>query len=275
MKKSILFAAVAALSLTICAPVQAQSRKDKKAAEKEQWEREQRYKAEEEELRHKMKMDSLRNVERKNQEIEAEAQAARLRAEEDRRKAEEEARVRLKKEEELAAMEEKDFDEPCTDAGSTESYIRARGIGQSLQQQMARTKAQTQAVRDLGAKIGTTVQALIKMYSNEETIDVLTDESSSSGIRLEEKIEGMVKQKVDQNLNFSTSCEKTKTFLKSGRKMYKCYMVIQAGKDDLLKPIYDQLQQDTSLKLNVDYNRFSEEFDKEFNKQQDSPAVEE
>lgn len=275
MKKSILFAAVAALSLTICAPVQAQSRKDKKAAEKEQWEREQRYKAEEEELRHKMKMDSLRNVERKNQEIEAEAQAARLRAEEDRRKAEEEARVRLKKEEELAAMEEKDFDEPCTDAGSTESYIRARGIGQSLQQQMARTKAQTQAVRDLGAKIGTTVQALIKMYSNEETIDVLTDESSSSGIRLEEKIEGMVKQKVDQNLNFSTSCEKTKTFLKSGRKMYKCYMVIQAGKDDLLKPIYDQLQQDASLKLNVDYNRFSEEFDKEFNKQQDSPAVEE
>lgn len=275
MKKSVLFAAVAALSLTICAPVQAQSRKDKKAAEKEQWEREQRYKAEEEELRHKMKMDSLRNVERKNQEIEAEAQAARLRAEEDRRKAEEEARVRLKKEEELAAMEEKDFDEPCTDAGSTESYIRARGIGQSLQQQMARTKAQTQAVRDLGAKIGTTVQALIKMYSNEETIDVLTDESSSSGIRLEEKIEGMVKQKVDQNLNFSTSCEKTKTFLKSGRKMYKCYMVIQAGKDDLLKPIYDQLQQDASLKLNVDYNRFSEEFDKEFNKQQDSPAVEE
>lgn len=275
MKKSILFAAVAALSLTICAPVQAQSRKDKKAAEKEQWEREQRYKAEEEELRHKMKMDSLRNVERKNQEIEAEAQAARLRAEEDRRKAEEEARERVKKEEEMAAMEEKDFDEPCTEAGSTESYIRARGIGQSLQQQMARTKAQTQAVRDLGAKIGTTVQALIKMYSNEETIDVLTDESSSSGIKLEEKIEGMVKQKVDQNLNFSTSCEKTKTFMKSGRKMYKCYMVVQAGKEDLLKPIYDQLQQDASLKLNVDYNRFSEEFDKEFNKQQDSPAVEE
>lgn len=268
MKKSILFAAVAALSLTICAPVQAQSRKDKKAAEKEQWEREQRQKAEEDELRHKMHMDSLRDVQRRNAEIEQEAKEARQRAEDDRRKAEEEARERIKKEEEAAALQEVDFDEPCMDAGSTDSYIRARGIAQSLNHQSARTNAQKIAVRDLASKMGTTVQALLKSYSKDESFDTLTDESSASGMSFEEITENMVKQKVEQNTSFSTPCEKTKTFTKNGKTVYKCYMIVQMGKDDILKPIYQQIQEDAHNRLRVDYNRFSEEFDREFNKQQ-------
>ena len=44
-------------------------------------------------------------------------------------------------------------------------------------------------------------------------------------------------------------------------------MTIQAGKDELLKPVYEELQKKANNKLNADYDSFSEEFDKEFNKE--------
>lgn len=267
MKKIMYLAAVVVMSLAVAMPAQAQSRKDKKAAQKANWEMEQEQQREEAQLRHQMKMDSLRNVQKTREDAEAKAKLDAERAEQARQAAEAEAAARQKKAEEMAAMQEVDIaDEPCTEAGSSESYIRARGIGESLQQQMARTKAQTMAVRDLGAKIGTSVKALIKHYANEETISVMTDAAASDGMKFEEKLEGMTKQKVDQNLSFSTFCEKTRTYMKNNKKIYKCYMVVQAGKDDLLKPIYNEIQKESNNKLNIDYNKFSEEFDKEFNK---------
>ncbi len=277
MKKIMFYATLVVMLMTMSMPMQAQSRKDKKAAKKAQWEMEQQQQREEAELRHQMKMDSLRNVQRQKEESEAEAKAARLRAEEEarraaerseaeRRDAEAEAKAEAKRQAAELAAQEKDFDEPCMEAGSSDSYIRARGIGESLQQQMARTKAQTNAVRDLGAKISSAVQALIKHYANEETISVMTDDSSADGMSFEEKLQNMTKQKIDQNLSFSTTCEKTRTYMKNNKKIFKCYMTIQAGKDDLLRPIYDELQKEAENKLNIDYQNFSEEFDKEFNK---------
>lgn len=255
---------VMALSLVIV-PANAQTRKDKKAAEKANWEMEQQQQREEAALRHQMKMDSLRNVQKRADEEEAARKAAMERYEAKREAEEAEAKARAKRAEELAAMQEVDVDEPCMEAGSSDAYIRARGIGESLQQQMARTKAQTVAVRDLGAKIGTAVKALIKHYASEDAISTMTDNASADGMSFEEKIETMTKQKVDQNLSFSTVCEKTRSYMKNNKKVYKCYMTVQAGKDDLLKPIFSEIQKEANNKLNIDYNRFSEEFDKEFN----------
>lgn len=258
--KAMNFWAVAFMALAlVAAPANAQSRKDKKAAKKAQWEMEQQQQREEAELKHKLRMDSIANAGK----VAAEKAA---REEAQRREAEAEAKAEAKRQAAELAAQEKDFDEPCMEAGSSDSYIRARGIGESLQQQMARTKAQTNAVRDLGAKISSAVQALIKHYANEETISVMTDDSSADGMSFEEKLQNMTKQKIDQNLSFSTSCEKTRTYMKNNKKIFKCYMTIQAGKDDLLKPIYDELQKEAENKLNIDYQNFSEEFDKEFNK---------
>lgn len=267
MRKIMYFATIVAMTLAVSLPMNAQSRKDKKEAKKANWEMEQEQQREEAKLRHQMKMDSLRNVQKAREEAEEKAKLDAERAEQARLKAEAEAEARQKKAEELAALQEVDItDEPCTEVGSGEGFIRSRGIGESLQQQMARTKAQTNAVRDLGAKIGTAVQALIKHYANEETISVMTDDASADGMSFEEKIQAMTKQKVDQNLSFDTFCEKTRTYMKNNKKIYKCYMTVQAGKDALMKPVYDELQKAAQNKLNLDYNNFSEEFDKEFNK---------
>ena len=267
MKKIMFLATIVAMMIAVM-PAQAQSRKDKKAAQRANWEMEQQQKREEAELRHQMKMDSLRGVQKAKEDAEAKAKIQEEKAEQARLAAEEEERARQKKAEEMAAAQEVDItDEPCTEIGSSESFIRARGIGESLQQQMARTKAQTNAVRELGAKIGTTVQALIKHYANEETISIMTDEAAADGMQFEEKLQQMTKQKVDQNLSFNTFCEKTRTYMKNNKKVFKCYMTIQTGKDDMLKPVYDEIQKEAKGKLNIDYQNFSEEFDKEFNKE--------
>ena len=44
-------------------------------------------------------------------------------------------------------------------------------------------------------------------------------------------------------------------------------MVVEVAKDDLLGPIYEGIQEDEELQLDMDYQKFAEEFDK--NCQQD------
>ena len=44
-------------------------------------------------------------------------------------------------------------------------------------------------------------------------------------------------------------------------------MVVQVGKDEMLKPIFEEIQKENSIRLNMDYKKFQEEFDKEFEKQ--------
>ena len=56
MKKTIIIALMALAIVAV--PATAQTRKDKKAAEKAQWEQEQKFAAEEAALRHQLKMDT-------------------------------------------------------------------------------------------------------------------------------------------------------------------------------------------------------------------------
>ena len=272
MKKIMLFATVVAMSFAMIMPVQAQSRKDKKAAAKAQWEMEQQQQREEAELRHQLKMDSIANAQKKAEAKAAAEERARReaaeKAEAERRAAEEEAKAEAKRQAAEKAAQEVDLDEPCMDANSTDTYLRARGIGESLQQQSARTKAQTFALRDLAAKISVAVKSVLKAYVNDESTDMMTDETSATGMYIEEKTENMVKQVVDQNLRYSTPCEKTRPYMKNNRKIYKCYMVVQVGVDDMLKPIYNQIQKENTIRLKQDYENFKEEFEKEFEKQE-------
>ena len=62
--KKVIFLLVALMAMAVCNPTMAQSRKDKKAAKKEAWEAEQKRKAEEAQLLHEMKMDSIRNAQK-------------------------------------------------------------------------------------------------------------------------------------------------------------------------------------------------------------------
>jgi len=84
MKKNILFLIAVFMLSIVATPVAAQSRKDKKAAKKAEWEMEQQRKKEEAELLHQMRMDSIRAVKEakeyqreREQRLEAEREADR------------------------------------------------------------------------------------------------------------------------------------------------------------------------------------------------------
>lgn len=258
MKKSILFAAVAALSLTICAPVQAQSRKDKKAAEKEQWEREQRYKAEEEALLHKMKMDSLRDVQRRNAEIEQEAKEARQRAEEDRRAAEAKAEKEAKRARKAVTI-------PCKgkEYRSDDTKLRSFASREGLDTDAAQLAALIAARRELAGMIEVSVQSL--------SSDYLKGQEKMKTKDQERKLESLTMQSIEQTINMAPPiCEEYESKLDNeDNEVFICYVVVEIDREAALKSLHKDLSKEAGDAIQSDYDRFKQEFKEHFSKEEE------
>ena len=259
MKATKLFAILAMAFLMVTMPSQAQSRKEKKAAKKAQWEMEQKQKAEEAELKHKLRMDSIANARKVAEENARKAEA-------ERRAAEAEAKAKQKKAEEAAALQEVEFNEPCMDYESTANLIRARGIGEDFEQQLSAEMARSAAIEELGSQISTKVQALLMNYKK----------SVHQNLKRESlrRVEGLTMTEVDQATGFRVACRKTTTYFQNGERIFKTYMVIELGEDQLLKPIYEGIQKDDELKIDGDYQSFKKEFDDHFKNQSEESLQE-
>lgn len=259
MKKIMLIATVVAMSLAVAMPLNAQSRKDKKAAKKAQWEMEQKQQREEAELKHKLRMDSIANAGKA-----AEQKAAKEEA--DRRAAEAEAKAKQKKAEEEADLKEKEFNEPCMDYESTANIIYGRGSGEDFEQQMSVEIARSAALEELGSQISTKVQALLMNYKKS-----IRQNMKRESLR---RVEGLTMTEVDQATGFRVACRKTMTYVQNGERIFKTYMVIELGEDQLLKPIYEGIQKDDELKIDGDYQSFKKEFDDHFKNQSEESLQE-
>ena len=185
MKKVLLFATLVAMSLAVAMPIQAQTRKEKKAAQKEQWEREQRQQAEEAELLHKLRMDSI-------------TKAAKAREEEDARKTELED---MKYENERAKIASKYGMEakleggiqliitPCMDEflalNKIPEQMAAQGIGTGQDtQELAQKVANQRALDDIGSRFAGVIKNAMESYNK--------DTSTPKGNRVTEgSLEGM------------------------------------------------------------------------------------
>ena len=263
MKKIMFFATIVAVSMAIAMPAQAQSRKDKKTAQKEEWQREQRQKAEEDELRHQIRMDSIANAKKVAEEKAAKEENARqeaaAKAEAERHQAEAEAKAKQKEAEKRAALEEKDFDEPCSDYMSSDNVIYGRGIGEDFEQQLSVDIARTSAIEELASQLSTKVQALVTKYHKQARKKTKRESIS--------RIEGLTVTEVDQSTSFRIACRKTKTYYEDGERLFKTYMVVELSEDQLLHSIYNKIQKDQELNVDADYQSFKKEFDANFKNQ--------
>lgn len=251
--KTTTFFAVAVMALAMVAmPANAQTRKEKKQAQKEQWEMEQKQKREEAELRHQLRMDSLRNAGKVAAEKEAQAEA-------ERRAAEAEAKARQKKAEEAAALQEQDFSEPCADYMSTADVIYGRGSGEDFEQQLSADIARTAALEQLASQLSTKVQAMVTNYRKQARKNTKRESIS--------RIEALTVTEVDQAVGYRIACRKTKTYIQDGERLFKTYMVVELNEDILLSNIYKKLQQDPELSVDASYNQFKKEFDDNFKNQ--------
>ena len=239
MKKTIVLALMALAIVAV--PTTAQTRKERKAAEKAKWEQQQQFDAEEAALRHQIRMDSIANAKRVEEEKAAEAVA------------------RAKARAEAQAAQEVEVSEPCSELLTTATLIRGRGIGEDYDQQMAVELARSAALEEMASQINTSVQAIVSNYKKTLRIN-LTRESK-------QRMEGMTLTAVEQSTGYRIACRKTTSYVLNGEKLFKHYMVVEVAKDELLEPIYEGIQEDEELQLDMDYQKFAEEFDK--NLQQD------
>ena len=236
MKKTIVLAFMAMAIVAVSAT--AQTRKDKKAAEKAQWEQQQKFAAEEAALRHQIRMDSIANAKRVAEE-QAAAAAAKAKAEADAK-----------------AAQEVEVSEPCEEYYSTKDLIRGRGVAESPIQQVAMAQARVLAVEEFAAQVQTTVQSV--------ATNNMAALSGEDGMEVKVLFNNKTKNIVDQTTGFRIVCRKTTTSMKNGTKIYRHYMVVELDMETILKPLYDEIQKDEATKLELTLDEFSEEFEKHF-----------
>jgi len=147
---------------------------------------------------------------------------------------------------------------PCSGPGfyTDNKVFRANSIGESMDLVTAKKKALTNARNDLAQSIQTTVKTVTDNYTNSTSMDKKE--------QLEQKFESLNREVVDQTLQgIRTICEKP-VQTKDGN--YKYYIAIELSADDLVKQYNSRLSSDDKLKVDYDYEKFKDTFNKEMDK---------
>jgi hypothetical protein len=147
---------------------------------------------------------------------------------------------------------------PCSgpDYFTTNKVFRANSIGESMDQVTSKKKALTNARNELAQAIQTTVKTVTDNYTNSTSMDKKE--------QLEQKFESLNREVVDQTLQgIRTICEK---LVQTKEGNYKTYVAIELSADDLVKQYNSRLSADDKLKVDYDYEKFKDTFNKEMDK---------
>jgi len=147
---------------------------------------------------------------------------------------------------------------PCSgpDYFTTNKVFRANSSGESQDMNTAKKKALTNARNELAQAIQTTVKTVTDNYVNSREMNNREE--------LEERFESLNREVVDQTISgVRTICEKN-VITKDG--IYKSYIAIELSADDLVSKYNERLSKDERLKIDYDYEKFKETFDKEMEK---------
>jgi hypothetical protein len=147
---------------------------------------------------------------------------------------------------------------PCSgpDYFTTTKFFRANSIGESQDQVTSKKKALANARAELASSIQTTVKAVTDNYVNSREMN--------NKEQVEERFEQLNREIVDQKLTgLKTICEK---LMKTENGTYKTYIALELSADDLVASYNEKLSKDDRLKIDYDYEKFKETFEKEMEK---------
>jgi hypothetical protein len=162
------------------------------------------------------------------------------------------------KSKEKAPKGETEVKVPCSgpDFFTTTKYFRANSIGESQDQVTSKKKALANARAELAASIQTTVKAVTDNYTNSREMN--------NKEQVEERFEQLNREIVDQKLTgIKTICEK---LMKTDQTTFKTYIAIELSAEELVASYNERLSKDDRLKIDYDYEKFKETFDKEMEK---------
>ena len=147
---------------------------------------------------------------------------------------------------------------PCSgdDFFSNDQYFRANAMGESLDQAVSKKKAMSNARADLASAISTTIKGTIDNYVNSREFNNREE--------VEERFEGLTREVINQELaGVKTICEKMYT---TSEGKYKTYVAIELPGDELISKMNERLSKDERIRIDYDYEKFKEEFEKEMDK---------
>jgi hypothetical protein len=153
---------------------------------------------------------------------------------------------------------EKEVVVPCSgpDFFTNAKVFRANSIGESMDQVTSKSKALTNARNELAQAIQTTVKTVTDNYTNSRSMNRKEE--------LEQKFESLNREVVNQTLSgIRNICEK---LVQTKEGNYKTYIAIELSADDLVKQYNERLSTDDRLKIDYDYQKFKDTFDKEMEK---------
>ncbi|MDL2254850.1 hypothetical protein LJB78_01030, partial [Bacteroidales bacterium OttesenSCG-928-J16] len=143
---------------------------------------------------------------------------------------------------------------PCSGSEykSTNGLVRATGMGESMDQQIAKRMARSSALEELTSKLGVTMKAVANDYYKSISVNLTED--------LERRFEGNALQVINQYVSgYNIVCEK---FMQKGNN-YKCYLAIEIGEEEMLRSTFNTLTKDQILQVDYDYERFKKTFNDE------------
>jgi hypothetical protein len=137
---------------------------------------------------------------------------------------------------------------------SNDEFFRANGLGESMDQATAKKKALSNARADLASAINTTIKGTIDNYVNSREFNNKEE--------VEERFEGLTREVINQELKGTkTICQKAvKVTATNG---YKYYVALELSGQELLSAMNSRLGSDERLKIDYDYEKFKETFEKE------------
>jgi len=147
---------------------------------------------------------------------------------------------------------------PCSgpDYFTSDKVFRANSSGESMDMVTAKKKALANARAELAQSISTTVKVVTDNYVNSSEMN--------NKEQVEERFESLNREVVDQTLTgVRTICEKN---VKTQENTYKTYIAIELSADALVAKYNERLSQDDKLKIDYDYEKFKDTFEKEMEK---------
>ena len=143
-----------------------------------------------------------------------------------------------------------------TEFFSDDKTFRANSVGESGDHIISKKKAMNNAMGNLASSINTTIKSVIDNYVSSREVNNVEEFS--------EKFEGLTRQVVDQEISgIKTICERT-TRTPDGK--YKTYLAIEMKSEALVESINERLSKEEQLKVDYDYLKFKESFEKEMSK---------
>ncbi len=147
---------------------------------------------------------------------------------------------------------------PCSgsDYFTNKSFFRANSLGESSDLVVSKKKAMDNARAELAAAIESTVKTVTDNYVNSREFNNKED--------LEERFEQLNRTIVNQTLSgIKMICEKQ---VQTEQKGFRTYVAIELSASDIVQQYNENLSKDERLKIDYDYEKFKETFDKEMDK---------